>query len=113
MSMHKTNFAAEQLPSSVHIEKSYLGKAATRSWITGNLPLKVAGGTKTAVNGYRRQTVHQGKVDLGVSELPRGNKMPRDHVNSPNSALVVRRMVGKDGTGKGQRTSKGLLNKDE
>ena len=30
------------------------------------------GQQKTHVNSYRRQTVHRGKVDPGVSELPRG-----------------------------------------
>ena len=27
--------------------------------------------------------MHRGKVDLGVSELPRGNELSRDHVNRP------------------------------
>ena len=35
------------------------------------------------VNSYRRQAVHRGKVDPGVSELPRGNELSRDHVNRP------------------------------
>ena len=38
---------------------------------------------KTHVNSYRRQTVHRGKVDPEVSELPRGNELSRDHVNRP------------------------------
>ena len=38
---------------------------------------------KTHVNSYRLQTVHRGKVDPGVSELPRGNELSRDHVNRP------------------------------
>ena len=49
-----------------------------------NPPLEVAPGQrKTHVNSYRRQTVHRGKVDPGVSELPRGNELSRDHVNRP------------------------------
>ena len=52
MSMRKTTLAPGQLLRSVHMEKSYLGKA-----------------------GY--------PVDPGVSELPRGNEMSRDHVNRP------------------------------
>ena len=41
-----------------------------------NPPLEVAPGQqKTHVNSYRRQTMHRGKVDPEVSELP------RDHVN--------------------------------
>ena len=35
------------------------------------------------VNSYRRQTVHRVKVDPGVSELPLGNELSRDHVNRP------------------------------
>ena len=27
--------------------------------------------------------MHRGKVDPGVSELPRGNELSRDHVNRP------------------------------
>ena len=47
-------------------------------------PLIVAPGQlKTHVNSYRRQTMHRGKVDPGVNELPRGNELSRDHVNRP------------------------------
>ena len=35
------------------------------------------------VNSYRLQTMHRGKVDPRVSELPRGNELSRDHVNRP------------------------------
>ena len=35
------------------------------------------------MNSYKRQTMHRGKVDPGVSELPRGNELSRDHVNKP------------------------------
>ena len=57
-------------------------RRVTRCCTTGNLPLEVAPGQrKTHVNSYRRQTVHRGKVDPGVSELPRGNELSRDHVN--------------------------------
>ena len=30
--------------------------------------------------------MHRGKVDPGVSELPRGNELSRDHVNRPYDA---------------------------
>ena len=74
MSMRKATLAPGQL---LRFEKSYLGKA-------GYPPLEVAPGQrKTHVNSYRRQTVHRGKVDPGVSELPRGNELSRDHVNRP------------------------------
>ena len=33
------------------------------------------------MNSYSRQTVHRGKVGPGVSELPQGNELSRDHVN--------------------------------
>ena len=53
-------------------------RQVTRCCTTGNPTLKVAPGQReTHVNSYRRQTVHRGKVDQGVSELP------RDHVNRP------------------------------
>ena len=84
MSMRKTTLSPGQLLCSVYMEKRYLGKADYQCCTTGNLPLKVAPEQrKTRVNSYKRQTVHQGKVDPGVSELPRGNELSRDHVNRP------------------------------
>ena len=84
MSMRKTALAPGQLLRSVHMEKSYLGKAGYAVLDNDNPPLEVAPGQrKTHVNSYRRQTVHRGKVDPGVSELPRGNELSRDHVNRP------------------------------
>ena len=35
------------------------------------------------VVSYRRETMRRGKVDPGVSELPRGNELSGDHVNRP------------------------------
>ena len=35
------------------------------------------------MNSCRRQTVHRGKVDPGVIELPWGNELSRDQVNRP------------------------------
>ena len=64
--------------------KVTLVRRVTRCCTTGNPPLEVAPGQrKVHVNSYRRQTVHRGKVDPGVSELPRGNELSRDHVNRP------------------------------
>ena len=81
MSMRKTTLAWGQLLRSVHMEKSYLGKAGCTM---GNQPLEVAPGPgEIHVDSYRRQTMHRGKVDSGVSELPQGNELSRDHVNSP------------------------------
>ena len=59
MSMRKTTLAPGRLLRSVHMEKSYLGK-------TGYAP----------VNSYRRQIVHRGKVDPGVSEFPGAMSCP-------------------------------------
>ena len=54
--MRKTTLAQEQLLCSVHMEKSYLGKAGCTK---GNPPLEVAlGPEKIHVNSYRRQTMH-------------------------------------------------------
>ena len=88
--MRKTAFAPGQLLRSVHMERSYLGKAGYPVY-TGKPPLEVAPGQrKTHVNSYRRQTMHRGKVDPGVSELPRGNELSRDHVNRPLESKVCR-----------------------
>ena len=82
--MRKTALAPGHILRSVHMEKSYLGKAGYPVLDNGYPPLEVAPGQrKTHVNSYRRQTVHRGKVDPGVSELPRGNELSRDHVNRP------------------------------
>ena len=40
------------------------------------------------MNSYRRRTVHRGKVDPGVSELPRGNELSQNHVNRPLGQLT-------------------------
>ena len=70
MNMRKTTLAPGQLLRSVHMRKSYLGKAGCT---TGNPPLEVAPEQgEIHVNSYRRQKMHRGKVDPGVSELPRG-----------------------------------------
>ena len=79
--MRKTTLAPGQLLRSVHMEKVTSERRLTRCCTTGNPPLEVQ--RKTHVNSYRRQTVHRGKVDPGVSELPRGNELSRDHVNRP------------------------------
>ena len=83
--MRKITLALGQLLHSVHMEKSYLVKArVTWCCATGNLPLEVAPGQReTHLNSYRRQTVHRGKVSPGVSELPWGSELSRDHVNRP------------------------------
>ena len=50
----------------------------------GNPPLEVAlAQGEIHVNSYSRQTMHRGKVDSGVSEIPRGNELSWDHVNRP------------------------------
>ena len=59
-------------------------RRVTRCCTTCNPPLEVAPGQrKTHVNSYRRPTVHRGKADPGVSELPQGNELSRDHMNRP------------------------------
>ena len=50
--------------------------------MTGNPTFEVAPGQQKAhVNIYSRQTVHRGKVDPGVNQLPRGNELSWDLVN--------------------------------
>ena len=62
----------------------------------GNPPLEVAPGQwKTHVNSYRDQTMHRGKVDPRVSELPQGNELSRDHVNRPSIVNLNQRDMAK------------------
>ena len=83
MSMRKTTLAPGQILRSVHMEKSYLSKAGYLVY-NGLPPLEVAPGQgEIHVNSYRRQTMHRGKVDPGVSEVPQSNELSRDHVNRP------------------------------
>ena len=82
--MSKTTLAPGQLLRSVHMEKRYLGKAGYLVLYNVVQLLEVAPGQgQIHVNSYRRQTMHRGKVDPGVSELPRGNELSREHVNRP------------------------------
>ena len=37
--------------------------------------------------------MHQGKVDTGVSELPRGNELSRNHVNRPTDLSFLHLLV--------------------
>ena len=61
----------------------------------GNPPLEVVPGQrKTHVNSYRLQTVHRDKVDPGVSELPPGNELSRDHVNRPLVGIYILSTLG-------------------
>ena len=84
MSMRKTTVAPGQLLRPVHMEKVTSARLVTQYCTTSNPPLEVAPGQgKTHMNSYRRQTVHRGKADPGVSELPQGNELSRDHVNRP------------------------------
>ena len=74
--MHKTALAPGQLLRLFTWKKVTSANWVTRCCTTGNPPLEVAPGQrKTHVNSYRRQTVHRGKVDPGVSELPQGNEL--------------------------------------
>ena len=84
MSMRKTALARGNFCFLFTWRKVTSARQVTRCCTMGNPPLEVAPGQrKTHVNSYRCQTVHRVKVDPGVSELPRGNKLSRDHVNRP------------------------------
>ena len=80
--MRKTTLAPWQLlPLRSHEEK--LPRQGRLAGVV-HPPLEVAPGQgEIHVNSYRRQTMHRGKVDPGVSELPRGNELSQDHVNRP------------------------------
>ena len=71
-----------ELLRSVHMEESYLSKAGLVQRVT-RLSKLPRDNKNTSMHSYRRQTVHQSKVDPGVSELPWGNEMHWDHVNRP------------------------------
>ena len=61
---------------------SHREKLPRQSGLPGDPTLEVTPGQRnTYVNSYRRQTMHRGKVDPEVSELPRGNELSRDHLN--------------------------------
>ena len=78
MSMHKTTLAQGNFCILFTWRKVTSAKQVTWCCTMGNPSLEVAPGQrKTHVNSYRRQTVHRGKVDPGVSDLS------RDHVNRP------------------------------
>ena len=82
--MRKTTLALMQLLRSVYMEKSYLDKAGYLVLYNGLPALEVVPGQgEIHVNSYRRQTMHRGKVDPRVSELPRVNELYLDHVNRP------------------------------
>ena len=70
MSMHKTTLALGQLLRSVHMEKSYHGKAGYPVLANRLKKLPYAGRWKTRVNSNRRRTVHRGKVNPGVTSCP-------------------------------------------
>ena len=64
--MRRTTLAPGQLLRSVDMKKVTSSRRVTGCC---NPPLEVAPEKrKTHVNSYRRQTMHQGKVDPGVSE---------------------------------------------
>ena len=84
MNMRKTTLTPGQLCILFTWRKVTLARPVTWCCKTGNPPLKVAPGQgEIHVNSYRRQTMHRGKVDPGVSESPRGNELSQDHVNRP------------------------------
>ena len=63
---------------------SHAEKLPRQGGLPGKTPLEVTPGQrKTYVNSNRRQSMHRGKVDPEVSELPWGNELSRDHVNRP------------------------------
>ena len=90
--MRKTTLAPGQLCVLFTGRKATSARRVTRCCTKGTHTREVAPGQReTHVNSYRRQTIHQGKVDPGVSELPRDNELSRDHVNWPLELLELKR----------------------
>ena len=84
MSMRKTTLARYNFCILCTWRKVTLARPVTWCCTTGNPPLEVAPRQgEIHVNSHRRQTMHRGKVDPAVSELPRGNELSREHVNRP------------------------------
>ena len=82
--MSKTTLARGNFCVLFTWRKVTLARPVTWYCTMGNAPLEVAPGQgQIHVNSYRRQTIQRGKVDLGVSELSRGNELSREHVNRP------------------------------
>ena len=80
--MRKTTLAPGNFCALFTWRKVSLARPVTLCCTMDNPPLEVAPGQREIhVNSYRRQTMHRGKVDPGVSELPRGNELSRDHLN--------------------------------
>ena len=77
MSMRKTTLAPGQLLRSVHMEKSYLGKAVTRCCTTGNPPREVAlGQGKTHVNSTGVRPCTEAKLTPGSVSCPGAMSCP-------------------------------------
>ena len=62
--------------------QDYSCPGATFTFCSHEEKLPRQGGLPSVVS-YTRQTIRRGKVDPGVSELPPGNELSRDHVNRP------------------------------
>ena len=62
--------------------QDYSCPGATFAFCSNEEKLPRQGGLPGVVS-YRRQTMRLDKVDPGVSELPLGNELSRDHVNRP------------------------------
>ena len=71
LSMQEIILAPGQLWRSVHMEKSYFGKADYPVLNNGELTSRSCPGAKQAhLNSNRRQTVDRGKVNPEVIDLP-------------------------------------------
>ena len=96
MSMGKITLAPGQLLHLFTWRKVTSARRVTRCCTTGNPPLEVAPGQrKTHVNSYRRQTVHRGKVNPWVSELPQGNELSRDQALNIIIFFLVSELIQK------------------
>ena len=84
MSMSKTALAPGQLLRSVHMEKSYHGKAGYPVLYKG-LPASRScpRATKNSCEQLQASDRAPRQSLPGVIELPRGNELSRDHVNRP------------------------------
>ena len=82
MSMRETTVALGNFCVLFTWRNVTLARPVTWCCTTGNPPLEVAPGQgEILVNSYRPCT--EEKLTPGVSELPRGHELSRDHVNRP------------------------------
>ena len=94
MSMRQTTLALGNCYVLFTQRKVTSARQVIRCCTTDNPPLGVdLGQRKTHANSHRHETMHRGKVELRVNELPWGNELSLNHVNELSLNHVNRPLV--------------------